>query len=87
MNATEKVAWKDFREVVRTFFGNKKGSNYTSIVNKILDAFKDLCCNMSLKSHYLHFHLDYFPNNLGSLGEEQEERFHKDVKEIERRCQ
>jgi hypothetical protein len=38
---------------------------------------------MSLKLHFLHFHLDYFPENLGDLSEEQGERFHQDVKEME----
>jgi hypothetical protein len=49
------------------------------------DAFRDLICNMSLELYFLHSHLDYLPKNLGSVSEEQEERFHKDVKEIERR--
>jgi hypothetical protein len=42
---------------------------------------------MSLKLHFLHFHLDYCPENLGDLSEEQGERFHQDVKEMERRYQ
>jgi hypothetical protein len=42
---------------------------------------------MSLKLHFLHFHLDYFPENLGDLSEEQGEGFHQDVKEMERRYQ
>jgi hypothetical protein len=53
----------------------------------MLDSFKDLGCNMSLKLHFLHPHLDYFPENLGSLSEGQGERFHKDVKETEKRYQ
>jgi hypothetical protein len=86
-NATEKAAWQAFRDVVMKFLGNKKDPNYADIVNKMLDAFKDLGCNMSLKFHFLCLYLDYFPENLGSLSEEQGERFHKDVKEIERRYQ
>jgi hypothetical protein len=42
---------------------------------------------MSLKFHLLHSHLDYSAKNLGSLSEGQGERFHKDVKEIERKYQ
>jgi hypothetical protein len=61
MNATEKAAWQAFRDVFMKFLGNTKDSNYTNIVNKMLDAFKDLGCNMSLKLHFLHSHLDYFP--------------------------
>jgi hypothetical protein len=36
--------------------------------------------NMSLKIHFLHSHLDFFPENLGSTSDEQGERFHHDVK-------
>jgi hypothetical protein len=51
----------------------------------MLEKLQILGCNMSLKLHFLHFHLDYFPGNLGDLSEEQGERFHQDVKEMERR--
>jgi YesN/AraC family two-component response regulator len=87
MNATEKAAWQAFRDVTK-FHGKKKDPNYTSIVNNMLDAFKDLCCNMSLELHFLKSHLDYFPENLGSLSEEQGgERFHQNVKEIKKQYQ
>jgi hypothetical protein len=61
MYATEKAAWQAFRDVVTKFLGNTKDPNYTNIVKKMLDAFTDLGCNMSLKLHFLHF-----PENLGS---------------------
>jgi hypothetical protein len=35
---------------------------------------------MSLKVHFLNAHLDYFPENLGAVSEEQGERFHQDIK-------
>jgi hypothetical protein len=87
MFATEKTAWQGFRDDVTKFLGNMKDANYTNIVNKMLDGFKDLGCNMSLKLHFLHSHLDYFSENLGSLTEGQGERFRTDVKETERRYQ
>jgi hypothetical protein len=31
--------------------------------------------------------VDYFPENLGAVSEEQGERFHKDIKEMETRYQ
>ncbi|GBO44042.1 hypothetical protein AVEN_5001-1 [Araneus ventricosus] len=37
---------------------------------------------MSLKVHFLDSHLDYFPENLGVVSEEQGERFHQDIKEM-----
>jgi hypothetical protein len=40
---------------------------------------------MSLKIHFLNSLLDFFPENLGVVSEEQGERFHQDIKEMERR--
>lgn len=42
---------------------------------------------MSIKIHFLHFYLDYFPSNLGDVSEEQGEKFYQDIKEMERRYQ
>lgn len=44
-------------------------------------------CRMSLKIHFLHSHLDSFPTNLGAVSDEQGERFHQDISEMERRYQ
>ena len=41
---------------------------------------------MSLKLHFLHAQMDYFSETLGAVSEEQGERFHQDIKEMER-CQ
>ena len=40
---------------------------------------------MNLKLHLLYSHIDEFPENLGDYSEEQGERFHQDIKEMERR--
>ncbi|GBL80803.1 hypothetical protein AVEN_26238-1 [Araneus ventricosus] len=53
----------------------------------MITNFKILGCSMSLKVHFLESHLDYFPENLGAVSEEQGERFHEDIKEMERRYQ
>jgi len=50
----------------------------------MLDKFKLLSCNMSLKLHFLASHLDYFPLNLEAVSEEHGERFHQDLKNVER---
>jgi len=34
---------------------------------------------MSLKIHFLHSHLDFFPSNLGDFSDEHGERFHQDI--------
>jgi hypothetical protein len=87
MQDNEKEAWIGFRHVVLKFLGNQKYSNFKRIFRKMLTKFKDLGCSMSLKVHFLASHLDYFPENLGAVSEEQGERFHQDTKEMERRYQ
>ena len=42
---------------------------------------------MSIKVPFLHSHLDRFPENLGGFSEEQDERFHQDIKVMEERYQ
>ena len=42
-------------------------------------------CNMSLKIHFLHSHLEFFSENLGSVSDEQGERFHQDISLMEKR--
>jgi hypothetical protein len=35
---------------------------------------------MSLKIYFFNYHLDIFPENFGSVSEEQAERFHQDIR-------
>jgi hypothetical protein len=86
MTNAKKEAWVSFRSV-NNFLGNKKASSYKEIVNHMLEKFKILCCNMTVKLHFLHSHIDYFPENLGKVSEEQRERFHQGIKEMEKRYQ
>jgi len=53
----------------------------------MLENYRILGCNMSIKMHFLYSHLDKFPENLGDFSEEQGERFHQNIKEMERRYQ
>ncbi|UYV75760.1 hypothetical protein LAZ67_13001256 [Cordylochernes scorpioides] len=46
-----------------------------------------LGCNMSLKIHFLHSHLDFFPDNLGAVSDEHGERFHQAISSMEKRYQ
>jgi len=87
MNDTEKTAWESFKETVENFLGNKKSENYKEIIAEMVENFRALGCNMNLKLHFLDSHIDYFPMNLRAYSEEQGERFHQDIKEIERRYQ
>jgi len=73
--------------VVKNFLGNCKAKNYEELVQNMLVNFKNLDAAMSIKVHYLHSHLDKFPENLGDVSEEQGERFHQDIKCMEKRYQ
>ena len=76
MSINEKEAWADFKNVVNGFLGNKKELNNKFIVDNttcMLQKYMILGCNMSLKVHFLHSHLNYFPYNLGAVSEEQGE--------------
>ena len=42
---------------------------------------------MSLKIHFLHSHLDFFPEDCGAVSDEHGERFHQDISSMEKRYQ
>jgi hypothetical protein len=42
---------------------------------------------MSLKVHFLDSHLDFFPENFGVVSDEQGERFHQNISNMEKRYQ
>jgi hypothetical protein len=74
LSNVEREAWIALEDVISKFLGNYRDQNYKNIVNHMLDKFKELGCNMSLKVSFLDSHLHYFPANLGAVSEEQEER-------------
>ena len=87
MNETEKATWVSFRNVAQNFLGNNKIPDYLNIVRKMVENLQKMGCLMNLKLQFLDSHLDYFPENLENYSDEQGERFHQDLKEMERRYQ
>lgn len=87
LNALELEAWMAFKWLCDNFFGNNKSPQYRQGVERLLDAYHKLGCRMSLKIHFLHAHLDFFPQNLGAVSDEQGERFHQDIQQMEKRYQ
>ncbi|UYV63336.1 hypothetical protein LAZ67_2003775 [Cordylochernes scorpioides] len=87
LNEVEAAAWNSFRNICKNFLGNVKVENYSDVVNELLLSYKALGCNMSLKIHFLHSHLDFFPDNLGAVSDEHGERFHQDISRMEKRYQ
>ncbi|UYV79737.1 hypothetical protein LAZ67_18000530 [Cordylochernes scorpioides] len=87
LNEVEAAAWNSFRNVCKNVLGSVKVENYRDIVNDLLLSYKALGCNMSLKIHFLHSHLDFFPDNLGAVSDEHGERFHQAISSMEKRYQ
>lgn len=87
LKVIERKAWTCFKDVVNGFLGNVKSDRYKMLIAKLFTAYKNMGCRMSLKMHLLHSHLDFFPDNLGAVSDEQGERFHQDIAVIERRYQ
>ena len=72
---------------VNNLLGNTKCPKCKEIVKTLIDNFHKLGCNMNVKVHFLHSNLEYFPENLRALSEKQGERFHQDIKIMEKRYQ
>ena len=73
LNPVEKRACLSFISLCENFLGNKRSANYIDAVNELLEAYGEMGCNMSIKIHFLHSHLGFFPENLGQLSDEQGE--------------
>jgi hypothetical protein len=69
----EKAAWKSFKNVTTSFLGNHKAENYCDMVADLVKSYKAMGCNTSLKVHFLDSQLDFFPENLGAVGNEHVE--------------
>ena len=87
MTGIEAAPWYSFVDVVKGFLGNTKVANYQNLVEGMLKNFHSLGTRMSIKLHYLYCHLERFPENIGDLSEEQGERFHQDIRNMEERYQ
>ena len=59
LNSADRRAWKAFENVCRNFIGNEKAENYTEIVQGLNSSYSAMACNMLLKFHFIHSHLDF----------------------------
>ena len=87
LNLKELRAWEAFKSVCSGFLGNTPVPDYQACVEKLLKSYEDIGCRMSLKIHFLHSHLNFFPPNLGAVSDERGERFHQDITKMESNCQ
>jgi len=61
LNETERNAWLSFKRICKDFSGNHKAAKYQDVVQDLLTSYKAMGCSMSLKIHFLEFHLDFSP--------------------------
>ena len=54
----------------KNFLENVRAENYKELVEDMLMQYQKLGCNMSLKTHFLHSHLDFFSDNCGMVSDE-----------------
>lgn len=85
LNAKFQRALRALRCLVHNFFGNRKHPNYKQMVQEFITSYHEIGANMTVKLHFLHNHLDEFPDNLGHFSEQHGERFHKDIRTMETR--
>lgn len=82
--------WKEknkcgtLKNVVHGILGSTEDPLYKTIIQRMLAAYEAQGCRISLKFHFLHFHTNHFPQNLGAYNEERGERYHQDVNNIKR---
>jgi hypothetical protein len=73
--------------MVDNFVGNSRKPDYKNITHNLLEHCKNLVCNVSIKLNSMHSYADYFPQNLGSVSHEYYERFHQNMREMDKRSQ
>ena len=87
LNPAELSVWLSLKSVIVNFLGNHRSSQYWKVVDELMENFRQIGARMSVKMHFLRSHLDYFPENCGDFREEQDERFHQDISDMEKRYQ
>ena len=83
LNLKELRAWETFKSVCSGFLGNTCVPDYQACIENLLKTYEDMGCRMSLKIHFLHSHLNFFPPNLGAVSDKLGERFHQDITKME----
>ena len=74
LQGDDKKAWDAFRLVSTKFLGNIRAENYKELIEDMLSLYRKLGCNMPLKIHMIHSHLDFFPDNCDMFSDERGER-------------
>ena len=63
MNPHEKYAWRAVKSIVVDFLGKHRSVDHECVVEELLHHYHKIGARMSLKTHFLSSHLDFFPAN------------------------
>ena len=80
---TRKKAWDAIRLVSSNFLGNIRAENCKELIED-MSFYHKRGCNMSLKIHMLHSHLDFFLDTCGVVSDEQGQLFHQEIATMEK---
>ncbi|QQP37347.1 Uncharacterized protein FKW44_017579 [Caligus rogercresseyi] len=86
MNTLDCAAWKSFVQVANNFLGTRRQQNHARLISTMIEPSKTRLF-VSIKMHFLFSHMEKFPENHGAMSDEQGERFHQDMRQIEERYQ
>ena len=56
--------------------------NYSEIVQKLISPQSAIGCNMSLILHFPNSHLDFIPEKMEAVSNEQSRKFHQDISQF-----
>ena len=68
-------------------FGKERSYKFELLVSNLMEEYKKMGCSLSLKMHFLHFHLNFFTPKMGDVNEGQDEMFHRAIDDMEKRYQ
>lgn len=83
LSEEELVAWDCVKGVINNVLGANRSENWRLFVEQMLTAFKNMKVSMSLKIHFLHFHLGRFGEQSPAESDEHGERFHQVTARLE----
>jgi hypothetical protein len=87
MSSVEREAWIVLKDVISKFLGNYSDQNYKKHHKAHARQIQRIGLQHEPESSFLASHLDCFSANLGAISEEEGERLHQDIREMERRYQ
>jgi len=78
-----KGLWNDLIDVVKNILGTRASDNCVHLVERMADSFRKMGCNMAVKLHLLHSHLEFFVSNMAAVTDEHGKRFHQEICSME----